>query len=278
MRPAASCRRTFPSPPTYRKVNPADPPDPASLGVTSDALPLTEVDDYAENMLAQHISQIPGVAQVNVGGQQKPAVRIQVDPAKIAASGSRSRTCAPCSPTPPPTARKARSTAATRTFTIYANDQLLAAEPWNDAIVAYQNGAPVRVRDIGRAVDGPENTKLAAWPTASAAIILAVLKQPGANVIETVDRIKAALPQLQAAIPPAIKVDILSDRTQTIRASVADVQFTLVLTIALVVMVIFAVPAQPARDHDPERHRAAGARRHLRRDVRCSATASTICR
>jgi multidrug efflux pump subunit AcrB len=128
---------------------------------------------------------------------------------------------------------------ATRTFTVYDNDQLLNAQPWNDAIITYRNGAPVRVRDIGRAVDGPENNKIAGWAGGKPAIILAVLKQPGANVIETVDRIKALLPQLQAAIPPAVKVDILSDRTTTIRASVNDVQFTLMLTIALVIAVIF---------------------------------------
>src|ERR1700680_2410873 len=129
--------------------------------------------------------------------------------------------------------------AATRTFTIDANDQLLSAEPWNDVIVAYKKGAPVRVRDIGQAIEGPENTKQAAWANGKRAINLMVLKQPGANVIDTVDRIKALLPQLQAAIPPAVKVDIVSDRTTTIRASVSDVQFTLMLTIALVVMVIF---------------------------------------
>jgi multidrug efflux pump subunit AcrB len=127
----------------------------------------------------------------------------------------------------------------TRTFTIYDNDQLLVAQPWNGAIIAYKNGAPVRVRDIGRAVDGPERSKLAAWSNNQRAIILSVMKQPGANAIETADRIKAVLPQLQAAMPPAVNVDIVIDRTTTIRASVSDVQFTLMLTIALVVTVIF---------------------------------------
>ena len=127
----------------------------------------------------------------------------------------------------------------TRTFTIYDNGQMLKAAPWNDVIVAYKNGAPVRIRDIGRAIDAPENTRLAAFANGKQAILLPIFKLPGANVIRTVDSIKAALPQLQAAIPPTVKVEVLSDRTQTIRASVTDVQFTLMLTIALVVMVIF---------------------------------------
>src|SRR6478752_7350911 len=220
----------LPAPPTYRKVNPADAPI-LVLALTSDAMPLTQVDDYAENILAQHISQISGVAQVSVSGQQKPAVRIQLDPAKVASLGL--------------SLEDIRSTIAiattdgpSRTYTIYDNDQELKAEPWNDIVVAYKNGAPVRVRDIGRAVDGPENDKLAAWANGKRAILLPVYKLPGANVIETVDLINAAMPQLRAAIPSAIKISTLSDRTQTIRASVADIQFTLMLTIALVVMVI----------------------------------------
>src|SRR6201999_2814522 len=128
---------------------------------------------------------------------------------------------------------------ATRTFTIYDDEQLLKAQPWNDAIVAYKNGAPVRVRDIGQAIDGPERSKLAGWSDGKRAVILSIQKQPSANVIETADRIKAILPQLQAAMPPAVKTDIIIDRTTTIRASVGDVQFTLMLTIVLVVTVIF---------------------------------------
>src|SRR5262249_27452999 len=126
-----------------------------------------------------------------------------------------------------------------RSFTIYANDQLTAADAWNDVIIAYRNGAPVRVRDIGRAVSGPEDTKKAAWASGKRGVFLVVFKQPGANVIATVDRIKAELPPLRPAMPPSVKVEVLSDRTQTIRASVADVQFTLLVTTALVVAVIF---------------------------------------
>lgn len=230
--------KTLPSPPSYRKVNPADSPI-LIFGIHSDSLPITTVDDYAENIVVQNISQIAGVAQVNIGGQQKPAVRIQIDPQKLSAMGIglddlRSIIANVTTDSP-----KGRIDGATRTFTIYDNDQILSAKPWNDVVIAYKNGAPVRIRDVGRAIEGPEQSKLAAWSNNKRAIILAVLKQPGANVIDTVDRIKTVLPQLQAAIPPAVKIDIISDRTTTIRASVSDVQFTLMLTIVLVVMVIF---------------------------------------
>jgi multidrug efflux pump subunit AcrB len=230
--------KILPSPPTYRKVNPADAPI-LVLAIHSDSLPLTTVDDYAENVLVQNISQISGVAQVNVGGQQKPSVRVQVDPAKVAALGLGLEDVRSVIANATTDSPKGSIDGATRTFTLNDNDQVLSAEPWNNIIVAYKNGAPVRIRDIGGAVEGPENDRLAAWANGKRTILLAVFKQPGANVIDTVDRIKSILPRLHAAIPPAIKVDILSDRTTTIRASVDDVQFTLLLTIALVVMVIF---------------------------------------
>jgi hydrophobe/amphiphile efflux-1 (HAE1) family protein len=228
----------LPSPPTYRKVNPADAPV-LVLAVTSDALPLTQVDDYAENILSQQISQISGVGQVSIGGQQKPSVRIQLDPAKVAALGMSLEDVRNAILQATTDSPKGSIDGPTRTFTIYDNDQELQAGPWNDVILAYKNGAPIRVRDVGRAIEGPENTKLAAWADGNGAILLAVFKLPGANVIATVDNVLAALPRLQAAIPPSVKVQTLSDRTQTIRASVADVQFTLMLTLALVVFVIF---------------------------------------
>jgi multidrug efflux pump subunit AcrB len=230
--------KTLPAPPTYRKVNPADAPI-LGLAVHSDSLPITVVDDYAENILVQHISQIPGVALVEVSGRSHPSVRIQVDPEKLASLGIGLEDVRAALTTVTTDSPKGSIDGATRTFTIDANDQLLSAEPWNDVIVAYKHGAAVRVRDIGQAVEGPENTKQSAWANGKRGINLMVQKQPGANVVDTVDRIKAMLPQLQAAIPPAVKVDILSDRTTTIRASISDVQFTLMLTIALVVMVIF---------------------------------------
>src|SRR5947209_2600864 len=230
--------KNLPSPPTYRKVNPADSPI-LVLALTSDTVPLTEVDDYAETILDQHISQISGVANVEIGGQQKPAVRIQVDPAKIASFGLSLEDLRGVIVNATTVSPNGTIDGKTRTFTIYDNGQMLNAAPWNDVIVAFKNGAPVRVRDIGRAIDAPENTRLAAFANGSQAILLPIFKLPGANVIQTVDSIKAALPQLQAAIPPTVKVQVLSDRTQTIRASVTDVQFTLLLTIALVVAVIF---------------------------------------
>ncbi|OAF17812.1 multidrug efflux RND transporter permease subunit [Bradyrhizobium neotropicale] len=230
--------KNLPSPPTYRKVNPADSPI-MILSATSDTLPLTTVSDRTDAQLAQQISQLPGVAQVFVGGQQKPSVRIQVDPAKLVAKGLsledvRSQIAIATSDGP-----KGNIDGPTRAYTIYANDQLLEAAHWQDVIVAYRNGAPLRVRDIGEAVAGPEDMKTAAWADGKRGVFLVIFKQPGANVIETVERIKAQLPRLIAAIPPAIKIKIISDRTITIRAAVEDVQITLMITIALVVMVIF---------------------------------------
>ena len=228
----------LPSPPTYRKVNPADSPI-LVMGVHSDSLPLTEVDDYADTILAQQMSQISGVAQVSIGGEQKPAVRVQIDPAKLATKGLTLEDIRGVLVLATTNAAKGTLNGATRTFTIAANDQLAKASDYDDVVVAYRNGAPVRVRDVGQAVDGPENLYTQAWDNNKPAVLLIVFKQPGANVIDTVDRIKQALPRLQAVLPPSVQVDILSDRTETIRASVEDVEFTLGLTIALVFLVIF---------------------------------------
>jgi HAE1 family hydrophobic/amphiphilic exporter-1 len=230
--------KNLPSPPTYRKVNPADSPI-LLLSATSDTMPLTTVSDAVDAQLAQQISQISGVAQVVIGGQQKPSVRVQVDPAKLVAKGLsledvRNQIAITTVDSP-----KGNLDGPTRAYTIYANDQLLDSKDWNDVIVAYRNGGPLRIRDIGRAVTGPEDAKQAAWANGKRGVFLVVFKQPGANVIETVDKIKSMLPRLVAAIPPSIKIELISDRTQTIRAAVTDVQFTLMLTIALVVMVIF---------------------------------------
>ena len=241
---------SLPSPPTYRKVNPADAPIMV-LAVQSNALPLTRVNDYADNILAQQISQIAGVGQVYIGGAQKPAVRIQVDPVKLSSMGISLESVRGVIANTTVNQPKGTIDGARQSFTVYTSDQLLAAAPWNDMVLAYKNGAPIRVRDIGVAVDAPENLKLAGWAFAGKAaapdntigngrsIVLAVSKLPGANVIETVDRINAALPKLKAAIPPTVQINTLIDRTQTIRASVKDVEFTLVLTICLVVLVIF---------------------------------------
>jgi HAE1 family hydrophobic/amphiphilic exporter-1 len=230
--------KNLPSPPTYRKVNPADSPI-LLLSATSDTLPLTTVSDAVDAQLAQQISQISGVAQVVIGGQQKPAIRIQIDPAKLVAKGLsledvRSQIAITTVDSP-----KGNIDGERRAYTIYANDQLQNSKDWNDVIIAYRNGGPLRIRDIGQAVTGPEDAKQAAWANGKRGVFLVVFKQPGANVIETVDKIKATMPRLVAAIPPAIKIEVISDRTQTIRAAVEDVQFTLLLTVALVVMVIF---------------------------------------
>jgi HAE1 family hydrophobic/amphiphilic exporter-1 len=230
--------KSLPTPPTYRKVNPADSPI-LLLSMTSDTLPVTEVDDYADNQMAQQISQISGVAQVTIGGQQKPAVRIQIDPAKLVAKGLSLEDVRNQIAASTVDNAKGNVDGGTRSYTIYANDQLLKAKDWNDVIVAYRNGGPLRVRDIGTAVSGPEDAKQVAWANGKRGVFLVVFKQPGANVIDTVDKIKAQLPRLIASIPPTIKVSIISDRTQTIRAAVTDVQFTLGLTILLVVLVIF---------------------------------------
>ena len=239
----------LPSPPTFRKVNPADSPI-MLLTVQSKTLPLIQVNDYADNILAQQISQISGVGLVNIGGAQKPAVRIQADPSKLAALGISLEDIRGVIATMSVNQPKGTIDGPNQSFTVYTNDQLLAAKPWNDVVLAYKNGAPIRVRDIGVAIDAPENNKVHAWAYGGAAdpdstiqdgrgMILVITKQPGANVIETVDLIKKALPRLEAAIPPTVQVSTLVDRTQTIRASVHDVEMTLMLTIGLVVAVIF---------------------------------------
>ncbi len=230
--------KNLPSPPTYRKVNPADSPI-LLLSATSDLLPLTTVSDAVDAQLAQQISQISGVAQVTIGGQQKPSVRIQIDPAKLVAKNLSLEDVRTVITQTTVDSPKGNIDGATRAFTIYSNDQLLDSKDWNDVIIAYRNGGPLRIRDIGQAVTGPEDAKQAAWANGKRGVFLVVYKQPGANVIETVDKIKSLLPRLVAAIPPAIKIEVISDRTETIRAAVHDVQFTLLLTIALVVMVIF---------------------------------------
>jgi hydrophobic/amphiphilic exporter-1 (mainly G- bacteria), HAE1 family len=230
--------KNLPSPPTYRKVNPSDAPI-MLLSATSDTVPLIRLSDAIDIQLGQQISQISGVAQVYIGGQQKPSIRVQLDPAKLVAKGLsledvRNQLASNTVDSP-----KGNIDGPNRAYTIYANDQLLDADKWNDTIIAYRNGGPLRVRDIGQAVAAPEDMKQAAWADGKRGVFLVIFKQPGANVIDTVDKIKAQLPRLVAAIPPAIKIKIISDRTLTIRAAVEDVQITLLITIFLVIMVIF---------------------------------------
>jgi HAE1 family hydrophobic/amphiphilic exporter-1 len=228
----------IPYPPTIRKVNPADTPI-LVLGLTSDTLPLTTVDAYAESILVPKMSTIPGVGQVGIGGQQRPSIRVQVDPQALANRGigleDVRNVLAQANVDQP----KGTLNSPQQTITLNTNDQLLKPDAYASLIVAYRSGAPVRIRDIGKVIEGPENDLLAGWYNNQRAIILGIQRIPGANVIDTVNRIQALLPQLQASLPPAIKINTISDRTQTIRASVSDVQFTLMLTVALVVMVIF---------------------------------------
>jgi hydrophobe/amphiphile efflux-1 (HAE1) family protein len=230
--------KNLPTPPTYRKVNPSDSPI-LIMSVTSDQLPMITVDDYADNILAQQISQLSGVSQVFIGGEQKRAVRVQVDPARLAAMGMTLEDVNKALVDATVNNPKGSIDGPERSYTVYDNDQLTKAAEYNNVVLAYRNGAPVRVRDIGRAVDGPENDLTSAYQDGRRAVILVIFKQPDANVIDTVEAIKAKLPSLLASIPPSVHVRVVSDRTQTIRASVADVQFTLMLTVALVVMVIF---------------------------------------
>src|SRR5271163_4099208 len=224
-------------PPSYKKVNPADSPI-LILAAQSDTLPLITVNDYADNFIAQQISQVRGVAQVVIFGEQHPAIRIQVDPAKLASSGLTLEEVRSALITSTTIAAKGTVNTPRTSFTISANDQIIDAEPFNDIVLAYRNGGPIRVRDVGQAVAGPSDRTVAAYQNGKPGILLIVYKQPGANVIETVDQIKEQLPRLTRNIPPAIDVSIMQDRTKTIRASVEDVEFTLMLTIVLVVLVI----------------------------------------
>jgi len=234
---------TMPNPPIYRKTNPADTPV-LMLALTSETLPLTKVSDYASSILAQKISQMPGVGEVDVGGQQNPAIRVQVNPAQLAAEGLDLEAVRTALATATVDQPKGTLYGANQAFALQTNDQLLTAEGFNNYILANRSGTfgtsgPLRVRDVGRAIVAPQDVNLAGWMNTEPAIIIAVQRQPGANVIATVDQIKKALLQLEASLPPSIKIHIVSDRTQTIRASVADVQHTLLLTVALVVGVIF---------------------------------------
>jgi multidrug efflux pump len=235
----------LPAPPIYAKVNPADAPI-LTLGLTSKTMPLTEVEDLADTRLAQKISQLPGVGLVTISGGNRPAVRIQANNRQLAAYGLNiddlRTTLANANVNIP----KGNFDGPTRAYTINANDQIRKASDYNDLVVAYRNGAPVKLSDVAAAKEGPQNTKLAAWVNTKPAVLLNIQRQPGANVIEVVDGIKRVLPQLRAALPAAVEVDLLTDRTTTIRASVADVEFELGLAVVLVVAVIFLFLRSPS--------------------------------
>jgi hydrophobe/amphiphile efflux-1 (HAE1) family protein len=263
---AAGFLPPMPTPPIYRLTNPADTPV-LMLALTSETLPLTTVSDYANSILAQKISQMPGVGLVSIGGEQNPAIRVQVNPALLAGAGLDLEAVRTALATATVDQPKGTLYGNTQAFALQTNDQLMTAQGFNDYILANRSGTfamtaqgsnnmltssttvnpnpgvvgvsgPVRVRNVGRATVGPQDVNLAGWMNTEPAIIIAVQRQSGANVIATVDAIKKALPQLEASLPPSLKLHIVSDRTQTIRASVADVQHTLLLTIGLVVGVI----------------------------------------
>ena len=228
----------LPNPPIYSKVNPADAPI-LTLAITSPTLPLVKVEDLADTTLAQKISQLSGVGLVSISGGQRPAVRVQANPTALASYGLSLEDLRTALANANIDQAKGTFEGKHQAYTIGANDQLLSSEGYRSIIVAFRNGAPVRLSDVATAIDSAENVRQAAWANKQPAVILNIQRQPGANIISVVDRVKAILPQLQAALPASVHVEILTDRTNTIRASVEDVQFTLVLTIGLVVMVIF---------------------------------------
>jgi len=228
----------LPNPPIYSKINPADAPI-LTLALSSPSLPLSKVEDLADTTFAQKISQLSGVGLVSISGGQRPAVRIQANPTALASYGLSLEDLRTALGQANVDMAKGTFDGLHQAFTIGANDQLLSSDGYRPLVVAYRNGAPVRLSDVASVIDGVENSRQAAWANQNPAVILNIQRQPGANIIAVVDRVKKLLPQLQGALPAAVKVDILTDRTTTIRASVDDVQFTLVLTIALVVMVIF---------------------------------------
>ncbi len=241
----------LPAPPNIRKVNPADAPI-MIISMRSDTLPIQTVNDYADNILSQHLSTVPGVGQVSIGGQQKPAIRIRLDPRRLGALGLQMDTIRTALTNQTVNAPKGAINGPRQNLTVYANDQVFDPSIWNNLVIGYNKvtGGAIHLKDVGSAVADVENDQIGAWMfpgkanpdkslTGGRSILLIIFKQPGANVIQTVDAIQKALPGLRANIPPAIDVQIVSDRTQTIRAAVKDVETTLLITIVLVVAVIF---------------------------------------
>ena len=228
----------LPAPPIYAKVNPADAPV-LTLALTSKTMPLTDMETIGETRLAQKISQQPGVGLVSIGGGQRPAVRVQINPRALAANGLNIDDLRTTLGNANVNTPKGGFDGPTQATTINANDQIQSASQYADVVIAYRNGGPVHLRDVATVVNGAENTKLGAWANATPAVVLNIQRQPGANVIAVVDTIKRLLPQLQQGLPAALDVAVLTDRTTTIRASVADVEFELGLAVLLVVLVIF---------------------------------------
>ncbi|MGA1994837.1 MAG: efflux RND transporter permease subunit, partial [Bryobacteraceae bacterium] len=228
----------LPTPPIYAKINPADTPI-LTLALTSTAIPLSKVEDLADTRLTPKISQLPGVGLVSISGGQKPAVRIQANPTVLASYGLNLEDLRSGIIAANVNLAKGNFDGPHQSYQIGANDQLLSSADYAPLVIAYRNGAPVKLTDVANVIDDAENVRQAAWMDRTPAVIVNIQRQPGANIIAVVDRIKALLPQLTNTLPQSVKVQILTDRTNTIRASVDDVQFELMLTVALVVMVIF---------------------------------------
>jgi multidrug efflux pump len=228
----------LPTPPIYSKTNPADTPI-LTLALTSDTIPLPQIEDLADTRLAQKISQLPGVGLVSISGGQKPAVRVQVNPTALSSYGINLEDVRTALQQTSLNSAKGNFDGPHQDYQIDANDQLLTSKDFQKVVVAYHNGSPVVLSDVALVIDDVENIKQAAWMNETPAVIVNIQRQPGANIIQVVDRVKALLPQLQSNLPAAVNVTVLTDRTTTIRASVEDVEFELMLTVALVVMVIF---------------------------------------
>ncbi len=229
---------TMPSPPSVEKANPADF-QIMSIAVTSDVLPLQQVNVYADTYIAQQLSRISGVGLVDLHGEQKPAIRVEIDPGKLNTLGLSLEQVRAALGSATANAPKGTLDGPKRSVSVDVTDQLTKASEYDSLILAWRNGAPIRVRDIGRAIDGPQDVKQAAWIQGKRAIIVDIHKQPGGNVVQTVDEIRRILPDLVGSLPASVKAEVVNDRTQTIRASVTDVQRTLMLTVALVVFVVF---------------------------------------
>ncbi len=230
--------RDLPVPPIYSKTNPADAPI-LTLALTSATLPLSKVEDLADTRLAQKISQLSGVGMVSISGGQKPAIRIQANPMALSALGLSLEDLRLALTQANVNQAKGSFDGSRESYTIGANDQLLTSDQYRKLIIAYRNNAPVKLVDVANVIDGVENVRQAAWMNVTPAVIVNIQRQPGANIIEVVDRVKKLLPQLQDSLPAAVNVEILTDRTTTIRASVEDVHFEMMLTIGLVVLVMF---------------------------------------
>ena len=240
----------LPNPPIYSKVNPADAPI-LTLGLTSKALPLTTVQDLADTRLLPKISQLPGVGLVSLSGGQKPAIRIQANPARLAANSLTLEDLRAAVASASVNQAKGSLDGPRQAFTIGANDQLVSSEQYRNLVIAYRNGAPVHLSDVADTIDDAENVRQAAWMGTEPAVIVNIQRQPGANLIQVVDRVKRLLPTLESTLPSAVTVSVLTDRTITIRASVHDVQIELTLAVILVVLVIFLFLGSPAATFIP---------------------------